>query len=327
MIDVSIVIINYNSDDLLSNCLSSFYKTASGYNFEVIVVDNSNENYHAREIVLQYPHTKFIKNKTNLGFSLANNKGIDVSEGKYIVIMNNDIIFTENTFKVLLEYCEASDQDLMVGCELLNPDGTHQVSIVEFDRPWNIFTESFFLYKLFPKSRYFNKYYQNYITSSEPFETDVIKGAFMFCNGTLVRELKGFDPNFFFYYEETDLCYMFKKHGGKIIYYPGTSVIHLGGATTDNMPWFKFKSQTVSRIKFFQKHFTGPKFVLSVLLHYTGVLIRIPLYLMNGLLTRKKFHFYKAYYYFKQLFIYSKYSHDLRNEKNSDTVRYETRSN
>lgn len=311
MVDVSIIIINYNSNELLKDCLDSFYKTADGYTFEMIVVDNSDERYNAKPIVEQYPCTKFIKNEVNLGFSLANNKGIEAAEGKYILILNNDVIFTENTLKVLKDYCDSLNGEVIIGCKLLNADGSHQDSLVEFDNPWNTFTENFFLYKLFPRSKYFNKYYQNYIETTEPFEVDMVKGAFMFCTADLIRKIKGFDKNFYFYYEETDLCYRFKKMGGRVIYFPGTSIIHLGGATTDSMPWFKFKNQTVSKIKFYQKNYKGAAFFLPALFHYTGVLIRVPVYFLMGVLKGKKSLFYKSFYYFKQLFIYPKYLPDI----------------
>lgn len=307
MPDISIIIVNYNSNQLLKDCLDSFYKTAKGFTYEVIVVDNSDTKNNPKDIVELYPYTKFLKNTENVGFALANNQGIKISEGNYILLLNNDTIFVENILLKLKEFCDRAADNVIIGCKLLNADGSHQESLVEFDNPWNTFTENFFLYKLFPRSRYFNKYYQNYIESADPFEVDMVKGAFMFCTGELIRQLNGFDENFFFYYEETDLCYRVKEAGGKIFYYPGASIIHLGGATTDSMPWFKFKHQTVSKIKFYQKHYKGIEFILPAIFHYTGVLVRVPLYVVFGILKRKKSFFYKAYYYFKQLFIYPNY--------------------
>jgi len=304
MVDVSVLIVNYNAKKILTDCLESFYKYAEGFTFEIIIVDNSDKEFITGEILQNYPCIKFIKNPVNAGFAAANNQGIRITEGKYILFLNNDTIFVENSIKRIKEYCDSEIRDVMIGCRLLNADGSHQHSLVEFDNPWNSFTENFFLYKLFPSSKYFNKYYLNYYQGDAPVETDIIKGAFMFGPAGLFKKLKGFDERFYFYSEEYDLCYRFKELGGKVLYFPGTSIIHLGGAATDKIPWFAFKNKCLSKIVYYKKHYSGIEYFLLLLLHYSGLAIRVPVYGILGLFSMNKSEFRRAYYYIRQLTVY-----------------------
>jgi GT2 family glycosyltransferase len=166
--------------------------------------------------------------------------------------------------------------------------------------------EAFFLYKLFPKNKIFNKFYLNYKNVNEPVETDVIKGAFMFCDAESLKKLGGFDERFFFYSEEVDLCKRFKDQGGKVVYFPQTSIYHYEGSGSSNNLWFRFKNLGVAKIQYFQKHFKGARYVFIVLFHYLGIILRIPFYLFTGIILFNKFQLLKSFYFFRQLFIYPK---------------------
>jgi len=305
-IDVSVIIVNYNSFHLLDKCLDSFYKFCNGTNNEVIVVDNGSTEGDIRSVTDKYPNLILIKNNTNIGFAAANNKGLLKAKGKYSLILNNDTIFTEDSVKRVFDFAETYSEQLFVGIQLRNIDGTKQESIVMFPSIWNGFTENFFLYKLFPKSKIFNKYYQNYIDFSTPVEVDVIRGAFMFCKTEALKKLNGFDERFYFYSEETDLCKRLKKIGGKVIFFPSTSIIHYGGATADSNLWFKYKNQTIGKIQYYQKHFSGFAFFLLIIIHWLGLFLRFVLYSIGGILTLNKKLVLKGYYFLRQIFVYPK---------------------
>ncbi len=302
-VDVSVIIVNYNSNDLLENCLSSLTKFTNEVSYEIIVVDNASKPNKVGEVVSKYPEVVLIKNSINRGFSAANNQGIKIAKGKYILILNNDTVFIENTIKKVLDFVQHKNEEVIVGCKLLNKDGSWQNSFADFPSPLNYFTSNFFLYVLFPKTK-FNKYNQFNKRVSEIKEVDFVTGAFMFCNANVIKKLNGFDERFFFYSEEIDLCYRFKQNKGKVFYYPFTSVIHLGGATVEKMQWFKFENQAKVYIQFPQKHFTGFKFLISILSHFLGIIIRIPISILIGLLTFRKSYLIKSYFYTRQLFIY-----------------------
>lgn len=306
MIDVSIIIINYNGEDLLKECLSSIYQKTKDLTYEVIVVDNASNDGNIDDVVRSFPEVKLIRNKTNLGFAAANNVGLSHANSKYVLFLNNDTLLIDNVIKKTFDFAEQISNQVFASCQLLNSDRTKQETVVEFPSVWNGLTENFFLYKIFPNSKIFNKYYQNNIELNNPIEVDVIRGAFMLCSTQAVKKLSGFDERFFFYSEETDLCYRFKKNGGQIYFLPQLSIIHYGGATTDKNLWFKFKNQTIGKIQYYQKHFNGIKFPTILLIHWTGLFIRGIIYSFTGILTIRKRLVFKGYYFLRQLTVYPK---------------------
>ncbi len=306
---VSIIIVNFNKCELTKNCISSIIRFTKRICYEIIVIDNNSTECDLEETLrdLTNPgNITLIKNKENFGFAKANNQGLSIAKGQYILYLNNDTLFIENTLQSLFEYVYNKKEKMIVGCKLLNEDGSHQFSIDKFDSLWDLLMVSLFFYKIFPKSRFFNKYYQNYSKSKYPFEVDMVKGAFMFAPTDILKKMDGFDERFYFYGEEKDLCYRFRLASGIVIYFPNTSIVHLNGASTKNVPWFKYKNQTISRIKYFQKHYGGIKFIFAIIFYFLGLFIRVPLYFLQGVILFKKHLIIKSYFYLRQLFIYPK---------------------
>jgi len=305
-VDISIIIISYNNFHLLEDCIKSIYQFTSGVSYEVIVVDNNSNEGDVTEITSKFSDVKLIQNSGNKGFAAANNQGFEIAKGEYYLVLNNDTILFENAIKQVFDFVSSTNEHIFVGCRLLNSDNSYQESVMEFPSVWNVFTDSFFLSKIFKKSKFFNKNALSFSLLKEVVEVDVIKGAFMFCKAGDIKELNGFDEKFYFYSEELDLCKRFKKRGGKVIYFPETSIVHVGGATVKRDQLFFYKNQAISRIQYFQKHLSGINFILSVTFYYLGIIIRIPIYLIMGVVTFNRNYFSKSMHYFKQLFYYPK---------------------
>jgi hypothetical protein len=306
MPDVSIIIVNYNSFKLLQDCLESIFKHSTGCGFEIIVIDNNSSEGHVDDVVRDFDEITLIKNKINKGFGAANNQGLAIAKGKYVLFLNNDTILFENTIKKVFDFAETLNENSIIGCKLLNKDKSLQHSVYDFPSLLNVFTSNFFLYSLFPKSKLFNKYHLMNRKINETTKVDVVTGAFLFGTKEKLKEIGGFDERFFFYNEETDLCYRFKQNGGKIFYYPQTAIIHLKGGTAKKSGWFAYKNQSLSTIKFFQKHFSRFNFIVALVLHYIGIFIRIPTFLLIGILTLNRDLIIRSYYYLKLLFLYPK---------------------
>ena len=302
-IDVSIVIINYYSTELLEGCLYSIYKHTRGINFEIILVDNGSVAGELENFLTKYPGIKLIKNNTNNGFGAANNQGVELANGKYLLFLNNDTLLQENSIKQVFDYAESKKNNTIIGCKLLNEDKSIQKSVFDFPTLANVFTSNFFLYLLFPKSKYFNKYHLMNKGINRITEVEVVTGAFLFLPKTTFTMLGGFDERFFFYMDETDLCYRHKQNDRKVIYYPETSVIHFKGKSANGESWFKNKYQSISTIKFFQKHFTGLKYFLLLFFHYTGIIFRVPLFFISGILLMKKDLVKRSLYYVRLIFV------------------------
>lgn len=298
---VSIVIVNYNQGEMLRNCIISISNHSADIPIEYIIVDNS-DKFDVTPFLEDLPRIKLFKNEQNRGFAAANNQGLEIAQGEYLLFLNNDTLFIDNTLDKMIQFDKSLKDPAFIGCKLLNEDGSHQFSVVDFDSISNQFGEYFFLANIFKKSKYLNKFHQNLKLGSQVTEVDVIKGAFIFGKTDEFKKLNGFDEDFFFFNEENDLCWRFKKSGGRVWYYPKTEIIHLGGATTVSMKWFSIKHQALSKTIYFKKNSQGVRQVLFFVLHYLGYLIRVPVYLVTGMLSLNRNLIFKAFYYFKSIF-------------------------
>ena len=304
--DISIIIVNFNASKILRDCIDSIINhTNHKIEFEIIVVDNNSTEGNIEIELNGYTCVQLIRNKYNKGFAAANNQGIKIAKGRYILFLNNDTVFIEDSLSKILDFSIVSNQNL-VGCKLLNSDMTVQPSINDKDTLLNSFGENFFIYKIFPQIRNLNRWYLSQYIPQEVTQVDLIKGAFMFCEKNIIEELEGFDERFFFYAEETDLCLRAISKGYKIIFYPDTAIIHLGGYTTEKNLWFKYKNQSSARIQLFQKHYSGKQFYILTAFHYGGIFFRVLIYFIASLFSFNTNLFVKSFLYFRQLFIYPK---------------------
>jgi O-antigen biosynthesis protein len=303
-IDVSIITVNYNSTELLKNCLESIKKITQGINFEIIVVDNNSMTGDIDGLQQDFNRLTLIKNKVNKGFGVANNQGVKVAKGKYVLLLNNDTLLFENSIKKVFDFAESSKGNEIISCKLLNEDKSVQKSVYDFPTLLNVLTSNLFLYLLFPNSKYFNKYHLMNKGINRITEVDVVTGAFLFMHRKVFEALGGFDERFFFYMDDTDLCYRHKKNNGKVIFFPETSIIHLKGKSAKGESWFKNQHQSISTIKFFQKHFTGVKFLMAMIFHFLGLLFRIPIFLLGGIILLKNDLIKRSFYYIRLLFTY-----------------------
>lgn len=303
---VSVIIVSYNNFHLLKNCLESLYNYTACISFEVIIIDNNSTEGDVETIVNCFPRITLIKNNSNRGFAAANNQGIAVARGKYILFLNNDTIFFENSIKKVFDFADTNESPVIIGCKLLNKDSSLQLSVYDFPSLRNVITSNFFLYLLFPKSNYFNKYHLMNRKISNVTEVDVVTGAFLFGTKEFLNKIGGFDERFFFYNEETDLCLRFKKLGGKIYYFPESAIIHLKGGTANDNFEQRYKNEHYSTIKYYQRHFSGGKFLFIIISHYLGMIIRVPIFLFWGIFKKDKILIFKSLSNFKNMFLYPK---------------------
>lgn len=306
MVDVSVIIVNFNAFEFITKCITSLREHTKGVTYEIIVVDNCSNEGDILDHISEADDLHIIKNKVNRGFGAANNMGSAIAKGRYILFLNNDTLFLEDTLSVLVKYSDESKEAVLLGCKVLNADMTLQESNFLFPKLQHIFFESIYLAKLFPRSEFFNFFAPSYYQGSEPLETDVVKGCFIFLSSEANKRLKGFDADFYFYSEETDLCRRFQKNIGKVLYYPPTSIIHYGEVSTGSYSWFKFRNVAESRIVLFKKWFTGVRFPLVLISQYLGYIIRGVLNLIAGILTMKKQLILRGWFFIKMLFIYPK---------------------
>ena len=260
---LSVIILNYNVRYFLEQCVESVQEALLNIDGEIIVVDNNSSDDSCEMMKTRFPNVKLIENTLNLGFPKGNNIGVAQSKGDYICILNPDTVVAEDTFAKILAFAEKQTNIGIVGCKLI--DGTGNF-LPESKRgvptPFVAFTKIFGLYKLFPKTTLFNRYYAQHLSENETEKVDILVGAFMIMKRNLYLEIGGFDENCFMYSDDIDLSYMALKKGKSNYYYHETSVIHYKGESTvkDGLYMKRFREAMQF---FYKKHFNS-SFVFDV---------------------------------------------------------------
>ena len=256
---LSIVILSYNTKELLNNCLESVYGAKSETFYEVIVSDNGSSDGSVELVKEKYPNACLIENKENLGFAAGNNRAKNYCSGKYILFLNSDTELHKNTIKETLSYIEKHKRVGALTCRIVLPSGElDKDARRSFPTPWVGFTHFSGLDRLFPKSRIFAKYWYGYISENKTHEVDVIQGAFFLARKHVLDDVKWFDEDYFLDGEDIDLCWKIKEAGWKIVYYPKASLKHVKKASKNkrsNNDRDKFVVAGVDSMKmFYRKH-------------------------------------------------------------------------
>ncbi len=284
---LSIVIVNTNEWHVLAPCLSSLFRETTGLSFEVIVVDNASTDGSRDHLRVQFPQVRVVRNTQNLGFAASNNRGFEVAQGDYVLMLNPDTEILEGAIQATVEFLECRPSAGIAACRLIFADGSLQRSLYTFPGPWNIFCEATFLSKVFPRTKLFGNYTLTYFDYDVERQVDAVCGAYLMMRREVLTRIGTLDERFFMYTEEVDLCYRAKKGGFEVWYTPsGTVVHHWGGASASNRRVILWS--TGSQMLYFQKHFARNERRLLICLKYSGILLRIPLYFAFGVLSRKK---------------------------------------
>ncbi len=230
---ISVIIVNFNVKIFLNQALDSIQKALSGISAEIFVVDNASRDGSVALVKENFPDVKLIENRSNAGFAKANNQAIKLAKGKYLVLINPDTLVQEDTFLLLLDFFKNCHDAGMVGCKILNPDGSLQLACRRsIPTPWIAFTKMVGLSRLFPKSHLFGKYNLTYQNPDQVSVVDAISGSFMMVRSKVIQEIGMLDEQFFMYGEDLDWCFRIRQAGWKIYYVPDTKIVHYKGAST-----------------------------------------------------------------------------------------------
>jgi GT2 family glycosyltransferase len=240
---LSIIIVSYNTAELLLNCIGSVYAHAGSLDYEILVVDNNSSDGSAALVKGRFPDVKLIHNDQNVGFARANNQGYMVSKGKYVLLLNPDTIVREGALARLARFLDEHQAVVVVGPRLLNIDGTLQVQCRRgFPRLLNSIAYGSGLSRVFPKNRVLGSYLMTYMDARERHEVDAVSGACMLVRRSVVEGIGGLlDEAFFMHFEDIDLCFRCKEQGHEIWYVHDSEVIHLKGQSS------KFRNRGVKR--------------------------------------------------------------------------------
>lgn len=232
MIDLSIVIVSYNTKEFLGRCLDSIFESTLK-DLEVIVVDNASKDGSVQELEKYGKKIKLIVNKKNVGFSTANNQGIKKTEGRYILFLNPDTVVYPETLKFMAEFMDKNEEAGASTCKVVLPNGKLDDSSHRgFPTPWNSFSHFSNLSKLFPKSGLFAGYNLGFLDLTKTHEIDSLGGAFMLTRRKAGEEVGWWDEDYFFYGEDIDFCFRLKNKDWKIYFVPNVSILHFRGLSS-----------------------------------------------------------------------------------------------
>lgn len=256
MIDLSIIIVNWNTRELLKQCLESVYATVQGLEFEVWVVDNASSDGSAAMLRESFPQVMLVENSNNEGFSRANNRALMACSGEYICLLNPDTIVFSGTFQVLVQFLVDHNQAGFCGPRVLNQDMTIQQS-------WGSFPTLVMEILPYPIRLLLSKHKltrQRYAGETEPYQESVmvdwIKGACLVLRRSVTFQIGLLDEDYFMYAEEMDWCLRGKKSGYSTWYIPDVKIIHYGGAAGAHVPSRVYLDFHKSRLLFFRKHYS-----------------------------------------------------------------------
>jgi len=233
MIDLSVVIVNYNVAYFLEQCLHSVFKASGNLSLEVFVVDNDSVDGSLEMIRSKFPQVKLMANKKNVGFSTANNQAIKKAKGRYVLLLNPDTLVEEDTFEKSVAFMDEHPDAGGLGVKMIDGRGRF---LAESKRglptPAVAFYKIFGLSALFPKSKIFGQYHLGFLSKDEIHSVPVLSGAFMLMRKECLDKVGLLDESFFMYGEDIDLSYRITQGGYKNYYFPKTRIIHYKGEST-----------------------------------------------------------------------------------------------
>ena len=281
---LSIVIVNYNVKEFLTQCLESIYRSKTEYTFEVIVVDNASADSGESRILKAFPEVRWIANTENIGFGRANNQGFEAAKGTYTLILNPDTVVQEDTLEVCIDYLMSHPE--VGGLGIKGIDGTGQF-LPESKRglptPMTALWKITGLSRIFTKSSFFARYHMGHLDPDGNHKVDILVGCFMMVPTALLREVGGFDPRYFMYGEDIDLSYELLKTGHENHYISDSQIIHYKGESTKRGSLNYVKMFYQAMIIFARKQFSGSSALAYTLLIYVGIYLRAGLALLARL--------------------------------------------
>ncbi|MBM4028515.1 MAG: glycosyltransferase [Planctomycetes bacterium] len=275
---LSIVIVNYNTRELLRRCLESIYGGANGTPFEIWVVDNHSRDDSVAMVRSLFPRVRVIENPANVGFSRANNLVVAQSRSDYVLLLNPDTLILADAIERTVKFMRTHPHVGIAGCKVLNRDGTLQLACRRsIPTPEVAFYRMTGLSRLFPRSRVMARYNMTYQNPDETQEVDAVSGAFLMIRRQVIEQIGLLDEQFFMYGEELDWCLRTKQAGWSVMYYPEAQIVHYKGQSTQynsRRAAFEFYR---AMVLFHRKHFAGVCSPALNLLIYAGILCKASL--------------------------------------------------
>ncbi len=295
MTDVSIVVVSYNARDFLKSCIDSVFRETRDVAFEVIVVDNASTDGSNEMLTACFPGVRHIRNPANRGFAAANNQGIAVAQGRYVLLLNADTEILDNAIRRTVVFMDAHPEAGVVGCRLIFGDGRVQHSVGMFPSLLEGFLGTSFLYLLLPKCALVGPHTISCFRYDTQKDVHWVIGAYFLTKKEVLERLGPLDEQFFVYSEEIDFCRRVRTAGFRVIFTPDATIVHhwagISAVTRRGILWL-----LVSQFLYFKKYHHGIEMRLLIMLKYLGLFLRVFVYLFAGVLTFNRTRLAKSAY-------------------------------
>jgi len=279
--DLSVIILNYNTREILRRCLASIFASHTDFKFEVLVADNGSTDGSQEMIHREFPQARLIENKANLGFSKGNNAAIKEAHGQYVLLLNSDTEVRRDTFDLCIKRMAADQNIGILGCKVLLPDGSlDKACRRNFPNPWNSFLRLFGL-------RHFSDYNID-LPIDEETEVDAVTGAFLMIRRPAMDKVGLLDEDYFMYGEDLDWCWQVKATGFKVVYYPTAEITHYKYSSSQSIPFFIIRQAHSAMKIFYRKHYAPQHNGLFNQFVYLGIALRMYLVMLVNVFRSKK---------------------------------------
>ncbi|MCE5187073.1 MAG: glycosyltransferase family 2 protein [Planctomycetaceae bacterium] len=286
--DLSIVLVNWNTRQILAGCLDSIYEQTRGITFEVLVVDNASTDGSARMVRDRFPQATLVANEQNRGFAAANNQGIRMAKGDYILLLNSDTLVLDNALAKSVEFARRHPEAGVVGCRVLNADRSLQPSCFMYPSLLNLFLLTTYLSRLFRRHPFFGRERMGWWDRSNVREVEVVTGCFMLVRRRAFESVGLLDEAYFMYGEETDWCCRAHRAGWKLLFTPDAEIVHLGGASSRQVRPEMMLQLRGSILLFMKKNRPLWEYWAACVLVALFFLLRTPYWYLRGLLAPRQ---------------------------------------
>lgn len=254
--DVSIIVVSWNTKELLCDCLGSILEQAGDVDYDIIVVDNASSDGSADMVRSRFPEATLIVEQTNRGYAAAINDGIRVAQGRYVLVLNSDTLICDGAIAKTVGYADRHPEAAVVGCQVRESPDKVQMTCLRFPSLLNLFLWASGLARVFKNNHFFGQEHMLWWQRDSEREVDVVSGMFMLVRREAIDEVGLMDDGYFMYYEDTDWCYRFAKAGWKMVFWPEAAILHIegGSGSTKQQPPEMFVQQQKSLLRFFQEH-------------------------------------------------------------------------
>lgn len=244
--DISVILVSYNTEEMTKKALNCLFASTGNFEMEVLIIDNASKDNSAEMLCRDYPHVTLIENKKNVGFGRANNQALPLVKGRYVLLLNTDAFVETDTIAKTVLYMDEHPNCGILGVRLVGRDGVLQPSCRFFPTPWNIFLERTNFKQVFRNARMVDDMSWDHASVRN---CDWVPGCYYLIRKELIDQVGLFDPRYFLYYEEVDHCFAAKRAGWEVVFFPGTTVVHIGGESAKKEGEISSKSRQIEALQ------------------------------------------------------------------------------